>query len=411
MKIALWLALMAGFSILSGCILPGSEAQAPGTGLDGISNRSSAPILANYTNDSTHILLNSSFFRDFDADGYDDRSIFFDEKTILKDSDQYKIISALRMLGYIFEVPKDSPELPHVNALRRFKSNNGMPLTGDGMSEQVTEEVIIRLDEGLAASDAENARLASRFPFYNETVSDHPNGLSREFIASTMMRAFYALPGDLVNLSRMNMLDCFIYQCYNPAFHSSDDFRFIYNATSGDPVFQIPESDPAGGFIFYDWVLVGPNTSSQETGFSYRSGGSAIVMTIHEYAHFLDSAVYVKKKGTTRGLINATGFASISWMNKSGAGALFERQNGSEDADFITMYATKNSWEDFAESFAAYVAYGQDFRAEAAKNAVLKRKYGWLKENVFHGVEYDTDIPYIRQDYGYVFDGNLDRLE
>jgi len=411
MKIALWLAVAAGLFLLNGCIMPWSDTQPLGAVSEAGGNQSSAPNPSGSANVAPHIVLCSSFFRDFDADGYDGKAVFFDENPVLKDSDQYKAISALRMLGYAFEVPKDSPELPHVNALRRFKADMGIPLAGDGNSEQVTEDVIRSLDEGLAAREREDARAAYGFPFYNETVTDHPNGLSREFVAANVMRAFRALPRDLVNLSRRNMLDCFIYQCYNPAFYSLDGYRFIYNATNGEPVTHLPEGDPLGGFVFRDWMLIGPKSDSQDAGFVYRSSGSATVMTIHEYAHFLDSAIYPKKKGTTRGLIGTDDFTSISWKKKGGGMAGYLRQNGSSDDDFITNYATKNPWEDFAESFAAYVAYGRDFREKAAQNPALKMKYDWLEANVFHGIEYDTDIPYIRQDYGYVFDGELDRLE
>jgi hypothetical protein len=79
----------------------------------------------------------------------------------------------------------------------------------------------------------------------------------------------------------------------------------------------------------------------------------------------------------------------------------FDRRTN-DDLEFITDYAKSRGShhscekyrvaEDFAESFSAYVASGKHFRMAAKKHPIIAKKYQWLKNNVFEGVEYDTDL-------------------
>lgn len=55
-------------------------------------------------------------------------------------------------------------------------------------------------------------------------------------------------------------------------------------------------------------------------------------------------------------------------------------ENSLEDADFVSGYAQENEMEDFAESFLAFVDFGQSFREAAAENSVLARKYAFIEE-------------------------------
>lgn len=45
---------------------------------------------------------------------------------------------------------------------------------------------------------------------------------------------------------------------------------------------------------------------------------------------------------------------------------------------------------DFGQSFEMYILAGNIFRSMGAGNSTIQQKYDWLRENVFHGVEYDT---------------------
>jgi hypothetical protein len=40
-----------------------------------------------------------------------------------------------------------------------------------------------------------------------------------------------------------------------------------------------------------------------------------------------------------------------------------------------------------------YVADGRKFRAAAQQSSLIAQQYAWIKNNVFGGVEYDTDLP------------------
>lgn len=61
----------------------------------------------------------------------------------------------------------------------------------------------------------------------------------------------------------------------------------------------------------------------------------------------------------------------------------------STSSGFVSGYAQTNPFEDFAETYAAYVLHGPLFRLYAAHNADLKQKYEFMRDIVFEGVEFD----------------------
>lgn len=61
---------------------------------------------------------------------------------------------------------------------------------------------------------------------------------------------------------------------------------------------------------------------------------------------------------------------------------------------FISGYASENVFEDFAESFLAYIKYGPEFRELITDNKQLERKYNFMRDFVFDGFEFDlADTP------------------
>ncbi len=58
------------------------------------------------------------------------------------------------------------------------------------------------------------------------------------------------------------------------------------------------------------------------------------------------------------------------------------------DLDFVSGYAMSDPFEDFAESYAYYILHGTEFRQLAQRNIVLRKKYTFLRDKVFHGIEY-----------------------
>ncbi len=72
--------------------------------------------------------------------------------------------------------------------------------------------------------------------------------------------------------------------------------------------------------------------------------------------------------------------------------------NASLDGDFVSGYAKENVFEDFAESFLAFVEFGESF--STARSAVLLKKYEFIRKNFFPDRVYNGE----RQDFGKTFD-------
>jgi hypothetical protein len=58
------------------------------------------------------------------------------------------------------------------------------------------------------------------------------------------------------------------------------------------------------------------------------------------------------------------------------------------DGSFLTPYASTNKMEDFAETFACYIIFPEEFRQRAKTRPVLMEKYEFMKR-LFEGREYD----------------------
>jgi len=85
---------------------------------------------------------------------------------------------------------------------------------------------------------------------------------------------------------------------------------------------------------------------------------------------------------------------SVSWEDNSSL------KSDLSNPDFISGYAMTSPYEEFAETYAAYVLHGPLFRFYAAHNSTLAKKYEYFKEVVFDGVEFDfasEDLPGIRE--------------
>lgn len=72
---------------------------------------------------------------------------------------------------------------------------------------------------------------------------------------------------------------------------------------------------------------------------------------------------------------------SVSWEDN--------RSFTSSSAGFVSGYARSNPYEDFAETYAAYVLHGPLFRFTSSFNRDLQEKYDVMRDVVFEEVEYD----------------------
>jgi hypothetical protein len=126
---------------------------------------------------------------------------------------------------------------------------------------------------------------------------------------------------------------------------------------------------------------------------------------LHEYAHYLDNVFHWSKNNpllTHLGSIDTTGFYNILYDLSSGSYCYEMRSD--DPKDWVTKYGFNPGYggcasgysvvfEEWAEAFSMYVADGRKFRAAAQQSSLIAQQYAWIKNNVFGGVEYDTDLP------------------
>jgi|GEM_PF-1048824 len=140
-----------------------------------------------------------------------------------------------------------------------------------------------------------------------------------------------------------------------------------------------------------------------------------VAVLLHEMGHVTDTGLLQNSDFTPvektsfddRGTPVYTGdpsaeFYSISWENNSSFTSL--------ETGFISGYAMTSPFEDFADTYAAYILHGPLFRFYAALNTDLKTKYEFMEEIVFDGVEFDLDnekLPPIREANVRVYDITL----
>lgn len=127
---------------------------------------------------------------------------------------------------------------------------------------------------------------------------------------------------------------------------------------------------------------------------------------IHEFGHITDLGCLT---GTPDGGTSAfrdgpeaifrndpsTGFYKISWLQEA------TRKPESSPEDFVSGYAAKDAFEDFAETFAYFVLQQEAFRTRAEGNGALRQKWEWMQANVFHdhtpfasGKPWDGSLPW-----------------
>ncbi len=114
---------------------------------------------------------------------------------------------------------------------------------------------------------------------------------------------------------------------------------------------------------------------------------------IHEMGHVVDLGLMEGVDGDTNAFQDGKRpvlsddpsvlFYEISWVSN------YDFSEGIHGYSFVSQYAASDPFEDFAESYAAYVLHGEMFREFASSNEELAEKYEFLKTYVFDGVEYD----------------------
>ncbi len=70
-------------------------------------------------------------------------------------------------------------------------------------------------------------------------------------------------------------------------------------------------------------------------------------------------------------------YYSISWLDSK------TKRPEAEAEDFVSGYAKKDPFEDFAEAYAYYVLHNDLFKQRAESNRAIAAKYRWFQRNVF----------------------------
>ena len=298
----------------------------------------------------------------------------------------YRVLSAIRQLGYTPLI--DGGRRPGQALLNKFQKLNRLPVT-----DVVTKDLLFVIDVQLTQSEALDALEGPRFPLYPLLTSDIPqNEASREHFARLLAATFKALPGQLAPFTEENFLN--FYRQQLPYFVLKTSSATTASSGAVCDINYYPEYGN-------DCRLRANNV------ITLSAGEFEVVGTLfHEYAHWLDGNLFAPLPGTARGKIPTLGFYSISYDTSQGSLQArtyypLRRGEAAVATEFVGAYARGaelliegvpkyTPFEDFAESFGLYVNGGRIFRQLAADNPYLKKKYDWLKANVFAGVEYDT---------------------
>jgi len=120
-----------------------------------------------------------------------------------------------------------------------------------------------------------------------------------------------------------------------------------------------------------------------------------VAVLVHEMGHITDTGVMVGTESAgTSGFMDgnnpvysddpSVGFYSLSFSSETA------KRPAATDLDFVSGYAKTDPFEDFAETYTYYLLHGKEFRQLAKVNQTLAKKYNFLKNTVFRGVEYDN---------------------
>jgi N-acetylneuraminic acid mutarotase len=302
-----------------------------------------------------------------------------------KNTFAYKLFSGLLMLGYQTEIAINyaSYSTPHILALHAFQVNNGLPV-----SDLVSSDCMRLMDQQLVVREQELATAAHGFKLYDHMQPLHANDISKDVLAAIYSLSMKALPAYL-QMSLYEELQCINGQCNG----------FIQQPDGSDfPYYPINLTD--------DYRFVGAYFDPLKNTPRKPSAAVHAQTVLHEYAHYLDGyyKVYNISPLTPKfKIIDTTDFYAIGYdLSTYGNGCYTPKST--DPKDWISRYAAQMPGygncsagkavldEDWAESFSMYVASGRDFRAAATQSTYIAQKYNWIKEHVFFGLEYDTDL-------------------
>lgn len=303
----------------------------------------------------------------------------------------YRVVSALRQLGYSeFNSVASDSNIASVR-LKKFQRLNNLPIT-----DVLSRETLLAIDKKLAESEALDTGLGKQFPVTNKFFAPPVNEPSAEHIGRILYLAFRALPENLVIWSENEFRNFFYYQMPGTLQFASMEGDYFAAPYTICPNFYYPE---------YDSSCKSPSTAVSTL---FNKDDAYVVNTfLHEYAHYLDANLYYTLEGISRAKIDTKSFYDITYDTSKEKVAdngrkiyPLRRESSAVRDEFVSKYGSGNQfsgqpgyftpYEDFAETFVMYVMSGKVFRSLSVNHPVLKQKYEWMNEHVFHGREYET---------------------
>lgn len=102
---------------------------------------------------------------------------------------------------------------------------------------------------------------------------------------------------------------------------------------------------------------------------------------IHELGHVVDLGLLTGEDDPS------DSFYNISWHDHHE----HELHDHADSEGFVSGYGSTNQFEDFAEAYAFYVLYGEEFRHFAETNETISRKYRFMRNVVFADREFKLE--------------------
>ncbi len=235
---------------------------------------------------------------------------------------------------------------------------------------------------------------AQTFVFADRISNMHSNDVSKQFVAMSFGLPMSVLPAAL-QMNADETAICLIALCYGE----------LYDANG----LRITTSQ---GFNQNSVWTIGDNFFMQQPSMWQKklfSAAQHVRTVLHEYGHYIDGVynIYRSPMKPHCGSIDTRPFYEINYdMSTYVDGCAMRRSD--DDKGWISTYGylggqvcsggKANPWEEWADAFANYVVSGKNFRRAASLNAIMALKYEWLKNNVFQGIEYETDLTDIVRD-------------
>lgn len=295
----------------------------------------------------------------------------------------YRLLSAIRSLGYLPGAQTEGGEDVGAELLNKFQRLNGL-----AQSPIITAQTLLAIDEALARREVLDQKAAQDFPLFAMMPEAPPNDPSSTHLAALLDADFRALPA---RLSAWN----------------AQNFYWYANAQLEGSIVK----DASGGARFcsavYYYAFSPGDCTIIGTAMGLYDDFTSEATYLHEYAHYLDRSLFgfMQSSDWSAGVIDTSGFYAISFdindsitLANGWTGYRIRRDPSvSGAAEFVSSYAVGwgtdpylTAYEDFAESFAFYLTGGSVFRELGRQHVYLQQKYDWLKQNVFEGAEYNT---------------------